>query len=58
VLNSNGKHRGFVRQEDFRLLDVLENRFGKHYTAVGGKDVSSQMVVSGRTGHQRTSAPR
>jgi saccharopine dehydrogenase-like NADP-dependent oxidoreductase len=58
VLSSNGKHRGFVRQEDFRLLDVLENRFGKYYTAVGGKDVSSQMVVSGRTGHQRASAPR
>ncbi len=55
VLNSGGKHRGFVRQEDFRLLDVLENRFGKHYTASGGKEVSSQMVVSGRAGHQRAS---
>lgn len=53
VMNGAGKHRGFVRQEDFRLLDVLENRFGKHYTAAGGKEVSSQMVVSGRTGHQR-----
>ena len=58
VLNSDGKHRGFVRQEDFRLLDVLENRFGKHYTATGGKEVSSQMVVSGRTGHQRASEAR
>ena len=55
VLNSGGKHRGFVRQEDFRLLDVLENRFGKHYTASGGKEVSSQMVVSGRADHQRAS---
>jgi saccharopine dehydrogenase-like NADP-dependent oxidoreductase len=53
VLNSAGKHRGFVRQEDFRLLDVLDNRFGRHYTAVGGKEVSAQMVVSGQTGHQR-----
>lgn len=53
VLNGAGKHRGFVRQEDFRLLDVLDNRFGRHYTAVGGKEVSAQMVVSGRTGHQR-----
>ncbi|MFL6575769.1 MAG: saccharopine dehydrogenase family protein [Povalibacter sp.] len=58
VLNSDGKHRGFVRQEDFRLLDVLENRFGKHYTATGGKEVSSQMVVSGRTGHQRAAEAR
>ena len=53
VLSSNGRYRGFVRQEDFRLLDVLQNRFGKHYAAAGGKEVSSQMVVSGQTGHQR-----
>jgi len=53
VLSDNGRYRGFVRQEDFRLLDVLQNRFGKHYAAGGGKEVSSQMVVSGQTGHQR-----
>ena len=53
VLGGKGKYRGFVRQEDFGLLDVLQNRFGKHYVAVGGKEVSSQMVVSGQTGHQR-----
>jgi saccharopine dehydrogenase-like NADP-dependent oxidoreductase len=54
VLSGGGKHHGFVRQEDFRLLDVLENRFGKHYSALGGKEVSSQIIVSGRSGHQRT----
>lgn len=54
VLNGKGKYHGFVRQEDFRLLDVLENRFGKHYAAGTGKEVSAQMVVSGRTGHQRS----
>src|SRR5918999_5536192 len=39
VLASGGRHRGFVRQEDFRLQDVLLNRFGKHYAAGGGKEV-------------------
>ncbi|HEY4365869.1 MAG TPA: saccharopine dehydrogenase C-terminal domain-containing protein [Steroidobacteraceae bacterium] len=53
VLSGKGRHHGFVRQEDFRLLDVLQNRFGKHYAAGGNKDVSAQMVVSGQTGHQR-----
>lgn len=53
VVNSGGKHHGFVRQEDFRLQDVLANRFGKHYAAVGGKEVSGHIVVNGQTGHQR-----
>lgn len=58
VLSSNGRHHGFVRQEDFRLLDVLQNRFGKHYAAGGNKDVSALMVVSGQTGHQRAAQAR
>jgi len=49
----HGKYRGFVRQEDFRLLDVLQNRFGKHYIAGAGKEISASMVVSGQSGHQR-----
>jgi saccharopine dehydrogenase-like NADP-dependent oxidoreductase len=53
VVNSSGKHRGFVRQEDFRLQDVLLNRFGKHYATSGSKEVSAHMVVSGQAGHQR-----
>jgi saccharopine dehydrogenase-like NADP-dependent oxidoreductase len=53
VLNGGSKHRGFVRQEDFRLLDVLDNRFGKHYVASAGKEISANMVVSGQAGHQR-----
>ncbi len=52
VLNSR-KYRGFVRQEDFTLPDVLGNRFGKHYIAGAGKEISASMVVSGRSGHQR-----
>jgi saccharopine dehydrogenase-like NADP-dependent oxidoreductase len=53
VLNSEGRHRGFVRQEDFSLVDVLQNRFGKHYADGIGKEVSAHMVVSGQVGHQR-----
>jgi saccharopine dehydrogenase-like NADP-dependent oxidoreductase len=53
VVNGGGKHHGFVRQEDFRLQDVLLNRFGKHYGASGGKEVSAHIVVSGQAGHQR-----
>lgn len=58
VLSGNGRHHGFVRQEDFRLLDVLQNRFGKHYAAGGSKEVSALMVVSGQTGHQRAAQAR
>lgn len=53
VLSNPGKHRGFVRQEDFSLIDVLENRFGQHYAANVGKEISAHMVVSGAVGHQR-----
>lgn len=53
VLGGQGRHKGFVRQEDFRLLDLLQNRFGKHYAGGGSKEISSQMIVSGQTGHQR-----
>ena len=53
VINSGGRHAGFVRQEDFRLQDVLQNRFGKHYAAASGKEISAHVVVSGQAGHQR-----
>ncbi len=48
-----GRHAGFVRQEDFRLQDVLQNRFGKHYASTNGKEISAHVVVSGQAGHQR-----
>jgi saccharopine dehydrogenase-like NADP-dependent oxidoreductase len=53
VLNGDGRHRGFVRQEDFSLVEVLDNRFGRHYSDGAGKEVSANMVVSGEVGHQR-----
>jgi saccharopine dehydrogenase-like NADP-dependent oxidoreductase len=54
VLRTPGRYRGFVRQEDFRLVDVLDNRFGRYYADVGTKEISGRMVVSGQTGQQRT----
>ena len=53
VMRERGRYRGFVRQEDFSLTDVLANRFGRHYADGGNKDVSSRVIVAGRTGHQR-----
>jgi len=53
TLASPGKYRGFVAQEGFRLPEILGNRFGRYYAPGGSKDVSSEVVVSGRTGHQR-----
>ena len=53
VLQSAGRFRGFVRQEDFSLVDVLANRFGRFYADGGTKDISARMVVAGTTGHQR-----
>jgi saccharopine dehydrogenase-like NADP-dependent oxidoreductase len=53
VLGNPGRYHGFVRQEDFGLVDVLANRFGKHYADGGSKDVSARMVVAGQAGHQR-----
>jgi hypothetical protein len=55
VLSHPGRYLGFVRQEDFRLVDVLDNRFGHHYANGGSKDLSARMVVAGETGQQRTS---
>jgi saccharopine dehydrogenase-like NADP-dependent oxidoreductase len=53
VLKTPGRYRGFVRQEDFRLVDVLDNRFGRHYADAGSKEISGRMVVAGETGRQR-----
>ncbi len=53
VLTNPRKFRGFVAQEQFRLPEILKNRFGKYYAPGGSKDLSSEVVVSGRAGHQR-----
>ncbi len=44
---------GFVAQEQFRLPEILANRFGRHYAPGGTKDISGEVVVSGKAGKQR-----
>jgi saccharopine dehydrogenase-like NADP-dependent oxidoreductase len=53
VLASPGKYHGFVAQEQFRLTDILANRFGRYYAPGGTKHVSGEVVVSGKAGRQR-----
>jgi saccharopine dehydrogenase-like NADP-dependent oxidoreductase len=53
VLESPARYHGFIAQEQFRLTDILANRFGRHYAPGGTKHVSGEVVVAGKTGHQR-----
>lgn len=53
VLSRAGTYRGFVAQEQFRLPEILANRFGSHYTTGGTKEASSFAVVTGQAGRQR-----
>ncbi len=53
VLAGPKAYRGFVRQEQFGLPQVLANRFGAWYQKGGDKNVSGQMVVEGKAGRQR-----
>jgi saccharopine dehydrogenase-like NADP-dependent oxidoreductase len=56
VMASPRKYQGFVAQEEFDLPEILANRFGKFYAPGGTKDVSSTVVISGQSGHQRRNA--
>jgi saccharopine dehydrogenase-like NADP-dependent oxidoreductase len=53
VLEHPGHYRGFVAQEQFRLADILSNRFGRYFAPGGSKQLSGEVVAAGRTGHQR-----
>jgi saccharopine dehydrogenase-like NADP-dependent oxidoreductase len=53
VLEHAGRYHGFVAQEQFRLTDILANRFGRYYAPGGTKHVSGEVVVSGKAGRQR-----
>jgi saccharopine dehydrogenase-like NADP-dependent oxidoreductase len=53
VLQTPEDFHGFVTQEQFRLPEILANRFGRYYAQGAGKEVSSRVVVEGRAGHQR-----
>jgi saccharopine dehydrogenase-like NADP-dependent oxidoreductase len=53
VLEHPGRYHGFVAQEQFRLTEILANRFGRYYAAGGTKHVSGEVVVAGKAGRQR-----
>ncbi|MEZ5565301.1 MAG: saccharopine dehydrogenase C-terminal domain-containing protein [Gammaproteobacteria bacterium] len=54
VLRNPTQYRGFVRQEQFPLNDILANRFGRYYSNGAGKEVSSRIIAAGSRGKQRT----
>jgi saccharopine dehydrogenase-like NADP-dependent oxidoreductase len=56
VLEKPERYRGFVRQEQFRLPEVLANRFGAWYSHGADKSVSGRIVVEGKAGRQRSRA--
>jgi len=56
VLSNVGDYRGFVAQEEFRLEDILHNRFGQFYAHGGTNQTSAELVAHGKTGHQRAGA--
>ena len=56
VLSNPDNYHGFVAQEQFRLDDVLENRFGRYYAHGGNNRESAAMIARGETGHQRRKA--
>ena len=56
VLTNPDTYRGFVAQDQFRLEDVLENRFGRYYAYGGNNRESAAMFARGETGHQRSNA--
>jgi saccharopine dehydrogenase-like NADP-dependent oxidoreductase len=51
VLSASGDYRGFVRQEDFRLKDILDNRFGQHFAPGGSNAESTRAIATGEAGH-------
>jgi saccharopine dehydrogenase-like NADP-dependent oxidoreductase len=53
VLANPGNYEGFVAQEEFRLADILENRFGQTYAHGGTNIKSAELIARGATGHQR-----
>ncbi|HXZ59565.1 MAG TPA: saccharopine dehydrogenase C-terminal domain-containing protein [Steroidobacteraceae bacterium] len=53
VLSAPTHYHGFIPQEQFRLSDIVANRFGHYYAPGGTKHLSGEVVVAGKTGHQR-----
>ena len=53
VLAHPARYHGFIAQEQFRLTDIVANRFGRYYAPGGTKHVSAEVIVAGKTGDQR-----
>ncbi|HEY2591722.1 MAG TPA: hypothetical protein VGI35_09050, partial [Steroidobacteraceae bacterium] len=53
VLQHPGEYVGFIPQERFKLGAILANRFGRYYASGGTKEISAEVVVSGKAGKQR-----
>jgi len=53
VLQRPDSYHGFIALERMHLPEILANRFGRYYAPGGSKDVSSEVVVSGKAGKQR-----
>ncbi|MCZ6717495.1 MAG: saccharopine dehydrogenase family protein, partial [Gammaproteobacteria bacterium] len=51
VVSNAGQYSGMVRQEDFRLQDILDNRFGKYFARSGSSAASMRAIATGETGH-------
>ncbi|MCZ6561247.1 MAG: saccharopine dehydrogenase NADP-binding domain-containing protein [Gammaproteobacteria bacterium] len=51
VVSNAGHYKGLVRQEDFRLKDILDNRFGKYFAQGGSSAASMRAIATGATGH-------
>ncbi len=54
VLRNEGPLPGLRRRRSSSACtDILANRFGRYYAAGGTKDLSGEVVVAGKAGHQR-----
>lgn len=53
VMSNASQYSGFISQEEFRLGDILENRFGEFYAHGGTNLASAEAIARGETGHQR-----
>ncbi len=58
AMSGEHKLKGFLAQEQFRLDDILDNRFGRFYAQGGTNIESAERVARGETGHQRVNARR
>ncbi|MDE1888513.1 MAG: hypothetical protein KGI32_10295, partial [Gammaproteobacteria bacterium] len=52
VMKTPGAYQGLIKQEQFRLGDILANRFGKAYAQADSAELSARWVRTGAAGKQ------